>query len=51
VLGSVAGLRPTLWIAAVGEATAGIWLLASPMRTMRDFPDTPGDVTMGDEPS
>ncbi len=39
VLGSVAGLRPTLWIGAVGEVLAGIWLLASPMRTMRDFPD------------
>jgi MFS family permease len=41
VLGSVAGLRPTLWIGATGEAVAGIWLLASPMRTMRDFPDAP----------
>ena len=41
VLGSVAGLRPTLWIGAAGEAVAGIWLLASPMRTMRDFPDAP----------
>ena len=41
VLGSVAGLRPTLWIGAAGEAAAGIWLLASPMRTMRDFPDAP----------
>ncbi len=41
VLGSVTGLRPTLWIGAVGEALAGIWLLASPMRTMRDFPEAP----------
>jgi predicted MFS family arabinose efflux permease len=41
VLGSVAGLRPTLWIGAAGEAVAGIWLLASPMRTVRDFPDAP----------
>ena len=40
-LGSVAGLRPTLWIGAAGQAVAGIWLLASPMRTMRDFPDAP----------
>ncbi len=51
VLGSAAGLRPTLWIATAGEAAAGIWLLASPMRTMHDFPDTPSDVTMGGEPS
>ena len=41
ILGSVAGLRPTLWIGAAGQAVAGIWLLASPMRTMRDFPDAP----------
>ena len=37
VLGSVVGLRPTLWIGVVGEVLAGGWLLASPMRTMRDF--------------
>ena len=40
-LGSVAGLRPTLWIGAAGEAVPGIWLLASPMRTMREFPEAP----------
>ena len=42
VLGSVLGLRPTLWIGAAGEALAGVWLLASPLRSMRDFPVTPG---------
>jgi predicted MFS family arabinose efflux permease len=42
VLGSVAGLRPTLWIGAVGEVSAILWLVASPMRTLRDFPDAPG---------
>jgi MFS family permease len=42
VLGSVVGLRPTLWIGAVGEVLAGIWLVASPMRTLRDFPDAQG---------
>jgi MFS family permease len=41
VLGSVAGLRPTLWIGYVGEAIAGVWLFSSPMRAMRDFPDEP----------
>jgi MFS family permease len=39
VLGSFIGLRPTLWIGAIGQAIAGVWLLASPMRTMRDFPE------------
>jgi MFS family permease len=41
VLGSVAGLRPTLWIGYIGEVLACLWLFASPMRTMRDFPDEP----------
>jgi MFS family permease len=41
VLGSVAGLRPTLWVGYIGEALACIWLLASPMRRMRNFPDNP----------
>jgi MFS family permease len=41
VLGSLFGLRPTLWVGYLGEALACIWLLASPMRTMRDFPDEP----------
>ena len=47
VLGATLGLRPTLWIGAAGEVLAGIWLLASPMRTLRDFPDVPapGDQT------
>ena len=39
VLGTAIGLRPTLWIGAIGEALAGVWLLASPMRTMREFPE------------
>jgi predicted MFS family arabinose efflux permease len=38
-IGAAIGLRTTLWMAMGGEALAGVWLLASPMRTMRDFPD------------
>jgi MFS family permease len=41
LLGAAFGLRTTLWIGAVGQALAGIWLLASPMRRLRDFPDPP----------
>jgi MFS family permease len=37
-LGGVIGLRPTLWLAAIGQVGAIGWLLASPMRGMRDFP-------------
>jgi predicted MFS family arabinose efflux permease len=36
---TVIGLRPTLWVAMSGQAVAGVWLLASPIRTMRDFPE------------
>jgi MFS family permease len=39
LLGSTAGLRATLWVGVAGEALAGVWLLASPMRAMRDFPE------------
>lgn len=39
LLGTAIGLRPTLWIGATGQAVAGVWLLASPMRSMRDFPE------------
>ena len=38
-IGTSIGLRPTLWLAVGGQALAGGWLLASPMRRMRDFPD------------
>jgi hypothetical protein len=37
-MGTAIGLRPTLWVAISGEALAGIWLLASPIRRMKDFP-------------
>ena len=41
VLGAVLGLRTTLWVGALGQALAGIWLITSPMRCLRDFPDAP----------
>ena len=37
-IATVFGLRPTLWVAMSGQALAGLWLLASPIRGMRDFP-------------
>jgi MFS family permease len=36
--GSLFGLRPTLWIAAVGQAGAFLWLLPSPVPQMQDIP-------------
>jgi MFS family permease len=41
ILGAVFGLRATLWVGALGQALAGVWLLASPMRSLRDFPEAP----------
>ena len=41
IFGTAFGLRPTLWIGVLGEALSGLWLVFSPMRTMRDFPEAP----------
>jgi MFS family permease len=38
-LGSLIGLRPTLWIATVGALSGLAWLLPSPIRTLHDVPD------------
>ena len=37
-LGSVIGPRPTLWIAAAGALLGAVWLLPSPLMTMRRLP-------------
>ncbi len=44
VLGAALGLRTTLWVGAVGQSLAVVWLLVSPMRSLRDFPDAPTDM-------
>ena len=44
-LGALIGIRPTLWIAAVGGMTGILWLLPSPLPRFR-MPDEPaGDDT------
>lgn len=40
-LGTLIGLRPTLWIMAVGLILAGLVLLAGPIGRIRDFPSAP----------
>jgi hypothetical protein len=35
VLGSLVGLRPTLWIAAAGGTLGALWLLPSPVARFR----------------
>jgi hypothetical protein len=41
-LGSVIGLRTSLWVAMGGEVAAGGWLVASPLRRAKEFPAPPG---------
>jgi hypothetical protein len=38
-LGTVLGLRPTMWIMVAGVAPVPALLLIEPMRSARDFPD------------
>jgi MFS family permease len=38
VLGSAIGLRSTLWIATVGAVAGVLWLLPSPVMSLRDVP-------------
>lgn len=42
-LGTVAGLRPTLWIATAGAVFAVLWLLPSPVVRMRELPEPAED--------
>lgn len=37
-LGTWIGLRPTLWVCAIGVWSASLWLIFSPLRRMRDVP-------------
>jgi MFS family permease len=41
-LGTLAGVRPTLWIAYAGSWAAGWWVFFSPLRRQRSFADQPG---------
>ena len=39
ILGTTLGVRPTLWIATVGALGGLLFLLPSPIRTMRELPE------------
>ncbi|MGH3628356.1 MAG: MFS transporter, partial [Sciscionella sp.] len=39
VLGTWIGIRPTMWIAAIGITVAPLWLYCSPLRRMRELPE------------
>lgn len=38
LLATAIGVRQTLWVCAVGVAVAPLWLLFSPLRTVRSLP-------------
>lgn len=40
-LGSWLGIVPTLWIALIGSVAGMVWVVLSPLRTMRDLPTEP----------
>ena len=42
VLGSTIGLRPTLWIATVGALLGLVFILPSPIMSMREVPEEDG---------
>lgn len=39
ILGSTIGLRPTLWIATIGAVAGILWILPSPIMSLRDVPE------------
>jgi predicted MFS family arabinose efflux permease len=45
VLGEWIGIRETLWVAATGQVLALLWVIASPLRTMRDLPQAGDQAT------
>lgn len=45
LLGSWIGLRPTLWLAALGGLLACLWLLPSPIPRLRDLGETETDLS------
>ncbi|MFF0387223.1 MFS transporter [Kitasatospora sp. NPDC004615] len=50
LLGSTLGLRPALWIAAIGAVASGLWVLFSPIPRLRELPVQEGPVD-SDEPA
>ena len=43
ILGSWIGVRPTLWVAAIGLSLSFGWVFFSPLRTMRELPTRPAE--------
>ena len=47
-LGATLGLRPALWIATVGALTGALWIVFSPLPSLRDLPQTEPEQASGD---
>ena len=43
VLGATIGIRPTMFLSAGGEVAAVIWLLVTPVWSLRDLPEPKDD--------
>ncbi|WP_406143975.1 MFS transporter [Streptomyces sp. NBC_01012] len=41
-LGTALGLRPTLWIGTVSAVLSALWVVASGLPRVREFPEAPG---------
>ncbi len=41
ILGTAIGVRPTLWIATVGALAGLLWLIPSPIWSLRELPEAP----------
>ena len=49
-LGTWIGVVPTLWIAAVGELLAGLFVVTGPFWTMRELPEAHAEHTDDEQP-
>jgi MFS family permease len=47
-LGSVIGIRSTLWVGAIGGLLSFVWLLSSPIPSMRDIPEPVDELHLGE---
>jgi len=51
ILGTAFGLRPTLWVAAIAQLLACLWVVCSPLLRLRDLPATDAEGAPVTEPA
>jgi MFS family permease len=47
-LGTIIGIRATLWVAAIGGLLSFVWLLSSPIPAMHDMPEPVDELHLGE---